>query len=120
MSSELVARGEGQSVEPMGDTSGTFDASLAAERAAELVLMRSITRTIVIGIPVGIAFFIALLAIAVGGTLEWWVIIGLGAGLGIVGAVLFGMLGGVTLVAHVLEDVDRGGPPHGEHESPPA
>jgi hypothetical protein len=66
----------------------------------------------VIGVPVGIAFFIVLLTIAVAGETEWYVIVGLGAIMGVLAAVLFGMLGGVTLVAHALEDVDRGSPGH--------
>ena len=90
----------------------SFDASLAAERAAENTLMRSITKSIVIGVPVGVAFFIVLLTIALAGQAEWYVIVGIGAIMGVIGAVLFGMLGGVTLVAHVLEDVDRGTPTH--------
>jgi hypothetical protein len=88
----------------------SFEASLAAEREAEQMLMRSVTKSVIIGVPVGIVFFIALLAIAIGGDTEWYVILGLGSALGLVGAVLFGMLGGVTLVAHALEEVDRGGP----------
>jgi hypothetical protein len=86
----------------------SFERSLAAERVAEQTLMRSITKSIVIGVPVGIVFFIALLAIAIGDKSEWYVVIGIGAIMGVIGAVLFGMLGGVTLVAHVLEDVDKG------------
>ena len=105
MSSELVAT---TSAAPPS----SFDAALTAERAAEQTLMRSITKSIVIGVPVGIAFFIVLLTIAVAGQTEWYVIVGLGAIMGVIGAVLFGMLGGVTLVAHVLEDVDRGSPGH--------
>jgi Mg/Co/Ni transporter MgtE len=101
MSTELVV------VEP-GQELDSFDRSLAAERAAEQTLMRSITKSIVIGVPVGIAFFIALLAIAIAGQAEWYVIVGVGTIMGVIGAVLFGMLGGVTLVAHVLEDVDKG------------
>jgi len=86
----------------------SFDVALAAERDAELTLMRSIMKSIVIGVPVGIAFFTVLLTIAVAGQTEWYVIVGLGVIMGVIGAVLFGMLGGVTLVAHVLEDVDKG------------
>jgi uncharacterized membrane protein len=86
----------------------SFDSSLAAEQVAVSTMMRSIARSIVICIPLGIAFFIGLLALAVGDDLEWWTIIGLGSLLGVLGAVLFGMLGGVTVAAHALEDVDRG------------
>jgi Mg/Co/Ni transporter MgtE len=101
MSTELVAQ-------PAVQTLDSFDRSLAAERVAEQTLMRSITKSIVIGIPVGIVFFIALLAIAVADKTEWYVVVGIGAIMGVIAAVLFGMLGGVTLVAHVLEDVDKG------------
>jgi hypothetical protein len=105
MSSELVAT---TSAAPPA----SFDSALAAERAAEETLMRSITKSIAIGVPVGIAFFVLLLTIAAAGQTEWYVIVGLGAIMGVIGAVLFGMLGGVTLVAHVLEDVDKGTPGH--------
>ena len=104
MSSELVAT--------TAAPPASFDVALSAERAAEQTLMRSITKSIAIGVPVGIAFFIVLLTIAVAGQTEWYVIVGLGAIMGVIGAVLFGMLGGVTLVAHVLEDVDKGSPAH--------
>jgi len=105
MSSELVATTTAQPLDP-------FETSLAAERAAELTLMRSITKSIIIGVPVGIAFFILLMTFAVAGQTEWYVIVGIGSIMGVVGAVLFGMLSGATLVAHALEDVDRGTPTH--------
>jgi hypothetical protein len=105
MSSELVPT-EGE------HTPDSFETSLVAEQAVEQQLMRAIFKYIAIGIPIGIIFFMALLAIAVGGDTEWWVIVGLGAGLGVLAAVLFGMLAGVTLNAHAMEEVDRGGTPH--------
>jgi uncharacterized membrane protein len=105
MSSEVVAT---TSTTPPA----SFEAALEAERAAEQKLMRSIMKSVAIGVPLGIAFFIVLLTIAVAGQTEWYVIVGLGSIMGVLGAVLFGMLGGVTLVAHVLEDVDRGTPAH--------
>ena len=99
-SSELAATA------PAGDDS--FEASLAAERVAERTVMRSIVRSIAIAVPIGIAFFIGLIALAVGDQLEWWVIVGIGTLVGLVAAVLFGMLGGVTLAAHAFEEVDKG------------
>ena len=105
MSSELVPT-EGE------QPRDSFETSLIAEQAVEQRLMRAIFTSIAIGIPIGIIFFTALLAVAVGGDTEWWVIIGLGCGLGVLGAVLFGMLAGVTLSAHAMEEVDRGGTPH--------
>ena len=95
-----------------GQPPDSFETALVAEQAVEQHLMRAIFKCIAIGIPIGIIFFMALLAVAVGGDTEWWVIVGLGCGLGVLGAVLFGMLAGVTLSAHALEEVDRGGTPH--------
>ena len=96
MSSELVPT-EGE--HPLD----SFEASLVAEVAAERHMMVSIAKAIVIGIPIGIVFFIGLLYLAIGGDTEWWVIVGLGCILGVLGAVLFGMLAGVTLNAHALD-----------------
>ncbi|HXY95189.1 MAG TPA: hypothetical protein VEP49_22205 [Acidimicrobiia bacterium] len=101
MSSELVQQ-------PSAVTPDSFERSLAAERAAEQTLMRSITKSVVVGIPLGIGFFMLLLTIALAGLAEWYVIVGLGAIMGVLAAVLFGMLGGVTLVTHALEEVDKG------------
>ena len=98
----------GSAVAPIEDADDSFDASLAAERKAELTVMRSIVRTVAIGLPIGIAFFVGLLFITAGDDLGGWVILGVGTLLGIVGAVLFGMLGGVTLAAHAFEEVDKG------------
>ncbi len=85
-----------------------FDTARAAERVAEQTLMRSVVRSVAIGLPIGIAVFVGILALAVGDDLEWWTILALGSLMGVLGAVLFGMLGGCTLAAHVFEDVDRG------------
>jgi len=101
MTSQLAAAGGERSLE-------VFEASLAAERAAERHLVRSIVRGIVFGVPVGIAFFIGLLAAAIGDKQAWYVWVSLGGGIGVLAAVLFGVLGGVTLSAHKLDEVDRG------------
>jgi Mg/Co/Ni transporter MgtE len=101
MSSEVAVPESGQELD-------SFERSLAAERVAEQTLMRSITKSIVIGVPVGIVFFIALLTIAISDKTQWYVVVGVGVIMGVIAAVLFGMLGGVTLVAHTLEEVDKG------------
>jgi Mg/Co/Ni transporter MgtE len=101
MSSEVAVPESGQELD-------SFERSLAAERVAEQTLMRSITKSIAIGIPIGILFFIALLTIAISDKTEWYVVVGVGVIMGLIAAVLFGMLGGVTLVAHTLEEVDKG------------
>jgi len=102
MSSEIVTT-TGSDVEL-----SSFDTSLAAERTAERTVMISIVRSVAVLVPIMIAFFIGLIALAASDQLEWWVIIGIGTLLGLVGAVLFGMLGGVTVAAHAFDDVDRG------------
>jgi len=86
----------------------SFDSSLAAERVAERTVMRSIVRCIAIALPIGIAFFIGLIALSVGDDLEWWVILGIGTLIGVVAAILFGVLGGATIAAHAFEEVDKG------------
>ena len=116
MSDEQSEDVPGTSVEPAttavvahaerGDDS--FDASLAAERVAERTVMRSIVRSVAIALPLGIAFFVGLLFLTAGDDLNGWVIVGIGTLLGVLGAVLFGMLGGVTLAAHAFEEVDKG------------
>jgi hypothetical protein len=100
MSSEMVP------VEPDG-TLETFEQSLEAEQSAERTMMRAIARGIAFATPVGIAVFITMLAIAISDKSAWYVWIGLGIVMGLLAAGLFGMLGGVTLTAHVLDDVDR-------------
>ena len=96
MSSELVPTGNEQPLD-------SFTTSLVTEQAAERHLMVSIAKSIAIGIPIGIIFFVVLLLLAIGGQTEWYVIVGLGSGLGVLAAVLFGMLAGVTLNAHALD-----------------
>ncbi len=75
--------------------------------------LAAIAKTILISIPIGIAFFIGLLSIAVGGDLGWWAIVGLGTLIGLIAAALFGVLAGVVLNSEKLDevdhDVDRGG-----------
>ena len=100
MSSELVPTGGEQSLE-------RFERQLVAERKLERHLMVSIAKSIAIGIPIGVLFFIGLLAIAIGDQTEWYVVVGIGCGIGVIAAVLFGMLAGVTLNAHALEEIDK-------------
>ena len=47
-----------------------------------------------------------LLLLAIGDKTEWYVVVGLGC-LGVLAAVLFGMLAGVTLNAHALDVVNH-------------
>ena len=99
MSSEVVVAGE--------QSQSTFAASLEAEEAVERELMRSVIRAIVLGVPIGIAIALGLLALAISDKSDWFVWVGLGVGGGVVGALLFGVLAGVTLAAHKLDVIDQ-------------
>ena len=80
---------------------------MAAEQSAERDLVKSIAMSILFALPVSIAVFVLISAVAVSGKAEWYVWIGLGVGIGVVGAVLMGSLAGATLNAHKLDEVDH-------------
>jgi uncharacterized integral membrane protein len=84
-----------------------FEASLAAEHAAEHDLMKALVKSIVFTLPVTVAIFVFIAAVAISDKVEWFVWLGLGVGLGVVGALLMGSLAGATMNAHKLDEVDR-------------
>jgi hypothetical protein len=84
-----------------------FEASLEAEHEAERNLMRSLVKSVLVALPISIAIFVFMAAIAISDKVEWYVWISLGVGLGVIGAFLLGALAGATLNAHKLDDVDR-------------
>jgi hypothetical protein len=93
---------------PEGDArSARFEASLAAEQRAERDLMSSLVRSVLLALPVTIAIFLLIAAIAISDKVEWYVWIGLGVGIGVIGALLMGALAGATINAHKLDEVDR-------------
>jgi hypothetical protein len=92
---------------PEGTHAERVEASLAAEEAAERDLFVTIVKAIVLSLPVIIGVFVLITAIAISDKTEWYVWLGLGAGLGVLGALLLGSLAGVTLAAHRLDAVDR-------------
>ena len=87
--------------------SARFEASLHAEEAAERDLLRSLVISILVALPISIAIFLFMTAIAISDKAEWYVWISLGVGLGVIGAILLGSLAGATLNAHKLDEVDR-------------
>jgi len=107
MSNEVATRAEA--------STDVFEASLHAEEDAERNLMHSIVKSILIGIPIGIVVVVGMLAIAIGDHTEWYVWVLLGVLMGTLGAVLFGVLGAVTLAAAKLDEIDRD--TYGEVES---
>jgi hypothetical protein len=84
-----------------------FEQSLAAEQVAERNLWVTIAKTILISLPVMIAIFLLMTAIAISDKTDWFVWVGLGVGLGVIGACLLGSLAGATIAAHRLDAVDR-------------
>ena len=92
---------------PEGSHSARFEESLAAEQAAERSLFVTIVKTIVISLPIMIGIFLLMTLIAISDKTEWYVWVGLGVGLGAIGALLLGSLAGVTIAAHRLDAVDR-------------
>jgi hypothetical protein len=92
---------------PESSHSARFEESLAAEQAAERSLFVTIVKTIVISLPIMIGIFVLMTLIAISDKTEWYVWVGLGVGLGVIGACLLGSLAGATMAAHRLDAVDR-------------
>ena len=92
---------------PESTHSARFEESLAAEQAAERGLFVTIVKTIVVSLPVMIGIFLLMTLIAISDKTEWYVWVGLGVGLGVIGACLLGSLAGATIAAHRLDAVDR-------------
>lgn len=92
---------------PDATASARFEASLHAEEAAERDLLRSLAISVLVALPISIAIFLLMTAIAISDKTEWYVWISMGVGLGVIGAVLLGALAGATLNAHKLDEVDR-------------
>jgi hypothetical protein len=92
---------------PDDKRSARFQESLAAERAAERGLLVSIVKTILLALPIMVGIFVLMTAIAISDDTDWYVWLGLGVGLGVVGACLLGSLAGATVAAHRLDAVDR-------------
>jgi hypothetical protein len=92
---------------PESTHSTRFEASLAAEQEAERGLWITIAKTIVFSIPLMVGIFVLMTAIAMSDKTDWYVWLGLGVGLGVVGGCLLGSLAGATISAHRLDAVDR-------------
>ncbi len=89
------------------DSAERFEDSLEREHRAERDLLKALVKSILVSMPIMIGIFVLMSAIAISDKTEWYVWVGLGVGLGVVGAFLLGALAGATLNAHKLDDVDR-------------
>ena len=92
---------------PESTHSARFEESLAAEQAAEHGLFVTITKAVLISLPIMIGIFLLMTLIAISDKTEWYIWVGLGVGLGVIGAILLGSLAGATISAHRLDAVDR-------------
>ena len=92
---------------PESTHSTRFEESLAAEQAAERGLFVTIVKTIIVSLPIMIGIFLLMTGIAISSKSEWYVWVGMGVGLGVIGACLLGSLAGATIAAHRLDAVDR-------------
>ncbi len=89
------------------DIAERYEDSLEREHEAERDLLKALVKSILVALPIMIGIFVLMTAIAISDKTEWYVWVGLGVGLGVVGAGLLGALAGATLNAHKLDDVDR-------------
>jgi hypothetical protein len=69
--------------------------------------MKSLVRSVLLTMPVTIAIFVFIAAVAISDKTEWYVWLSLGVGLGVIGGFLLGALAGATINAHKLDEVDR-------------
>jgi len=85
------------------------DAALEEELAAEHSLWRSVIWGTVIAIPICMAIWVALVAIAVGpkDPEDWAAWLGMGAVVGMLAGAFFGGWAGFTMKAHLLDEVDQ-------------
>jgi hypothetical protein len=96
-----------ETVEEIEPSSSRFEQSLLAEQEAERDLLTSIVKSVLLSLPISIAVFVFIAALAISDKVEWFVWLGLGVGGGVVGAMLMGSLAGATMNAHKLDEVDR-------------
>jgi hypothetical protein len=87
--------------------SSTFTDALVREEEAERHLFRALVHSVLIALPISIAFFLLLFGLAISDDVDWYVWVSLGVGIGTIGAILLGSLAGATLNAHKLDEVDR-------------
>jgi hypothetical protein len=85
------------------------DRQLAAERG----VFRSIVRGVIVALPVAIGILIGMMALAFADKEPWYVWIGLGTALGIYVAAFFGVIFGVMIASHRLDQLDE--PDHSPH-----
>lgn len=85
------------------------DAVLADELAVEKALWRSVLWGMVIAVPICVAIWCVIVAVAVGPEdgVDWLAWLGIGAIVGVLAAGFFGGWAGFTMKAHMLDEVDH-------------
>ncbi|MCU1467741.1 MAG: hypothetical protein JWM72_3669 [Actinomycetia bacterium] len=85
--------------------SATIDATPTAnERSAEETMQRTLIKSVAVSVPIAIAFFIGLVALAVHNQDPHWnVWLSMGAGIGVIAGVFFGLLAGFMRTSHLFK-----------------
>jgi ribose/xylose/arabinose/galactoside ABC-type transport system permease subunit len=74
------------------------------ERSAETAMKVTIIKSVGVSVPIAIAFFVGLVALAVRNQQpDWNAWIAMAAGIGVIAGVFFGLLMGFTLTSHNFE-----------------
>ena len=106
MADEIEDRGH----EPVLAKPGTvaFEEALEDERRAERALVRAIIKDVAICVPVAIPIYVGLIALALRGRHpSWGAWLGMGAGLGVLAGLFFGVWAAFVTKAHLLDEADQ-------------
>jgi hypothetical protein len=96
------------------DSADIADVSLAEEVNAERLLVRRVITGVAAAVPVSVAVWLGLIALAVGNKdPEWPSWLGMGAVIGVLSGVFFGAWAGFVTQTHALEEIDRHPDPSG-------
>jgi threonine/homoserine/homoserine lactone efflux protein len=74
------------------------------ERSAETAMKVTIIKSVAVSVPLAIGFFVGLVALAVHNQQpDWNAWLAMGAGIGVIAGVFFGLLMGFTLTSHYFK-----------------
>ena len=90
-----------------GTLAQTRAAAIERQLAVERGMVRSMIRGVLVALPVTLAVFVGITALAMSDKQPWYVWIGMSVGLGTLGSILMGLLIGATVKGHLLDVVDQ-------------
>jgi hypothetical protein len=89
------------------DSIASRDPVVDLEVAAEQALWRALLKGILIAVPLMIAFWVLMVAVAVGvNDADWAAWLGMAAGIGVLAGVFFGAWAGFVSKSHTLDEID--------------